>query len=108
MASYFKYKKHCQLFVLLVASQSVLNKFTFKPFVREMPHSGSLQDVQQPPPPTPGCTAQSSQGAQRLWQQQPRQVSKVMLTLGHKSDLFLPRSADENENRGGEGEREVG
>lgn len=48
-----------------------------------------------------------SQVTQRPWQQQLRLVSLAKLNLCHRADLFLSRRADENKNRGGEGEREV-
>lgn len=56
--------------------------------------------------PPLGCVSQSSQVAYD--NSGLAKISAAKLALCHRSGLFLPHGADENENRGVEGEREVG
>lgn len=68
-----------------------------------MLRSGSLPDVQR----LPGLHgAVLTQVAQRPRQEWLRQVAAAKTHTVSLTDLFLPHGADEN--RGGEGEREVG
>lgn len=94
--------------MLLVATPSVLNEFGFKPLAGEMLRSSRVCGGSTLPSPPllhgavfTGGSAYAATAAADL-------AEDGEVTLRHVSDLFQPGEADENENRGVEGEGEVG
>lgn len=107
MVSYFKYKKHCQpLCFWLPVSQSQISSLSNHLWVK----CCSPPDCAASPRPP-----RAAQPCPRRWrnvprQQRPRQVERdrAQAVPHYRTCSWGAGGRDENENRGGEGEREVG